>query len=90
MKKKSHLYSFFKDDDDYFLMWTIFKVFIEFVTTSPPFYVLAFRPRGMWDPSSLTRDRTCSPGTAPALEGEVPTTGRPGESLIYILKAQRS
>ena len=40
----------------FFLMWTIFKVFIEFVTTLLLFYVLAFCPQGMWDLSSLTRD----------------------------------
>ena len=33
-----------------FLMWTGFKVFIEFVTTLPLFYVLVFWLRGMWDP----------------------------------------
>ena len=32
-----------------FLMGTIFKVFIEFVTILLPFYVLVFWPRGMWD-----------------------------------------
>ena len=42
-------------------MWTIFKVSIEFVTTLLPFYVLVFWPQGMWDLSSLTRDRTLSP-----------------------------
>ena len=42
-------------------MWTIFKVFIEFVTILLLFYVLVFWPRGMWDLSSLTRDRTCTP-----------------------------
>ena len=44
-----------------FLMWNIFKVFTEFVTISLLFYVLVFWPRGMWDLSSLTRDRTCTP-----------------------------
>ena len=44
-----------------FLMWTIFKVFIEFVTILLLFYVLVFWPRGMWDLSSLTRDQTCTP-----------------------------
>ena len=38
------------------LMWTIFKVFIEFVTILLLFHVLVFWPRGMWDLSSLTRD----------------------------------
>ena len=41
-----------------FLMWTIFKVFIEFVTVLLLFYVLVFWPQGMWDLSSPTRDWT--------------------------------
>ena len=45
----------------FFLMWTIFKVFIEFVTTLLLFYVLVFWPWRMWDPSSLTRDQTDTP-----------------------------
>ena len=44
-----------------FLMWTIFKVFIEFVTILLLFYVLVFWLQGKWDLSSLTRDRTCTP-----------------------------
>ena len=44
-----------------FLMWTIFKVFIEFVTILLLFYVLVFWLQGTWDLSSLTRDRTCTP-----------------------------
>ena len=39
-------------------MWTILKVFTEFVTILLLFYVLVFWLRGMWDLSSLTRDRT--------------------------------
>ena len=45
----------------FFLMWTIFRVFIEFVTILLLFYVLVFWPRGIWDLSSPTRDRTCTP-----------------------------
>ena len=45
----------------FFLMRTIFKVFIEFVTVLLLFNVLAFWPQGMWDLSSPTRDWTCSP-----------------------------
>ena len=45
----------------FFLMWTIFKVFIKFVTILFLLYVLILWPRGMWDLSSLTRDRTCTP-----------------------------
>ena len=43
------------------LMWTIFKVFIEFVRILFLFYVLVFWPQGIWDPSSLARDWTCTP-----------------------------
>ena len=46
---------FFKD---FFLMWTIFKVFIEFAAVLLLFYVLFFWPRGMWDLRSPTRDWT--------------------------------
>ena len=39
-------------------MWTISKVFIEFVTTLLLFYVLVSSQRGVWDVSFPTRDRT--------------------------------
>ena len=42
-------------------MWTIFKVFIELITTLFLFYVLVFWPQGMWDLNSPTRDRTHTP-----------------------------
>ena len=43
----------------FFLMWTIFKVFIEFVTIKKfLFYVLVFWLQGMQDLSSWTRDQT--------------------------------
>ena len=38
-------------------MWTIFKVFIEFVTLLLLFYIFVFWPGGMWDLSSPSRDR---------------------------------
>ena len=44
-------------------MQTISKVFIEFVTTLLLFYVLVSSQKGMWDVSSLTRDRTHTPDT---------------------------
>ena len=47
------LFIFFKD---FFLLQTIFKVFIEFVTILLLFYVLVFWPQDMWDLSFLTRD----------------------------------
>ena len=42
-------------------MWTIFKVFIEFVTILLLFYILVFWPWGMWDLSSPPRDQTRTP-----------------------------
>ena len=48
-------------EDFFFLMWTIFKVLIEFVTILLLFYVLISWPRGVWDLSSPTRDWTCTP-----------------------------
>ena len=42
-------------------MWTIFKVFIEFVTILLPFHVLVFWPGSFLDLSSLTWDQTCTP-----------------------------
>ena len=45
----------------FFLMWTIFKVFIEFVTILLLFPVLDFWLWGMWDLSSLTWCQTCTP-----------------------------
>ena len=44
-----------------FWVWTIFKVFIEFVTILLLFYVLDFWPQGMWDFISPTRDQSHSP-----------------------------
>ena len=41
-----------------FLMWTVFKVFIKFAAILLLFHVLVLWPQGMWDPSSLTRDRS--------------------------------
>ena len=63
-------------------MCAIFKVFIEFVTILLLFYVfLVFWPWAMWDLSSPTKGRTCTP----ALEGEVLTTGPPEKSLCSLV-----
>ena len=48
-------------------MWTIFKVFSEFVTMLFLFYVLSFCPQGMWNLCSLIRIKP----TLPALEGSL-------------------
>ena len=42
----------------FFFNVTILIVFIEFVTVVLLFYVLVFELQGLWDPHSLTRDRT--------------------------------
>ena len=49
------LFIFFKI---FFLMWTIVKVFIEFVIILLLLYVLDFWPGGTWDLSSSTKDQT--------------------------------
>ena len=59
----------------FLLMWTVFKVFIEFVVI-----LLCF--------GSLRHVGILAPGvgiepTPPALEGEVLTTGPPGRALEY-------
>ena len=57
-------------------MWTIFKVFIEFVTILLLFYVLFFGHEAC---GILAPQPGIKP-TAPALEGDVLTTGLPGKS----------
>ena len=64
----------------FILMWTIFKVFIEFVTVLLLFYVLVFWPQGMW----LLGPRPGIEPAPPALEGEVLTTGPPEKSLFVL------
>ena len=80
--KSGHLHVWYFENSDFRsflflkkkdLIWTIFKVFIEFVTLSFMFF---FWPRGMWDLSS-------GPGiepVCPALKGKVLTTGLPAKS----------
>ena len=57
----------------FFLMWTIFKVFIEFVTILPLLYALVFWPQGygIFAPWPGIESKPSS------LEGEVLTTGPP-------------
>ena len=60
------------------LMWTIFKVFIEFVTILLLFYVF------FWffghEACGILAPRPGIEPAPPALEGEVLTTGPPGKS----------
>ena len=72
--------------DFFFLVWAIFKVFIELVTILLLFYVLGFWPRGMWDLSSRTKDGTAPP----ALEGDILTTGPPVKSSQHFFMAEES
>ena len=61
-------------------MWTIFKVFIEFVTTLLPcFGFLAMRYVGSW-----LLDQGIKPAP-PALENKVLTTGPPGMSISVLI-----
>ena len=67
------IFYFLKD----FLIWTIFKVLIEFATILLLFYVLVFWTQGMWD---LSSPQGIEP-KPPALEGKVLTIGLLGKSL---------
>ena len=61
-------------------MWTIFKVFIEFVTTLLPcFGFLAMRYVGSW-----LLDQGIKPAP-PALENKVLATGPPGKSVSVLI-----
>ena len=57
-------------------MWTIFKVFIEFVTILLLFYVLFF---WVCEACGILTPRPGIEPAPPALEGEVLTTGLPGK-----------
>ena len=56
----SLILSFFVSFFFLFLMWTMFKVFIECVTILLLFFVLVFWPQGIEDLSSPRRDCSCS------------------------------
>ena len=63
-------------------MWTISKVFFEFCYNIASVPCFAFWLRSLWDPSSPSRDWTCTP----TLEGVVLTTGPLGKShLDFVL-----
>ena len=70
----------------FFLMWTIFKVFIEFVTILFPFHILDFFGR------EACGILAAQPGVKPAsptLEGEVLTTGPAGKSPCSVSRIHR-
>ena len=60
-------------------MWTIFKVFFEFVTILPLFYVLVF-----WghEACEILAPQPGIEPVPPALEGEFLITGPPGKALV--------
>ena len=60
-------------------MWTIFKVFIEFVTILLLFYVLVLDHKAC----RILAPRPGFEPTPPALEAEVLTTGAPGKSQSF-------
>ena len=65
-----------------FLIWVIFKVFIESVTVLRLFYILVFGHKGY---GILTLGPGIKP-SPPELEGEFLTTGPPGKSQQSLLK----
>lgn len=69
----------------FFLMWTIFKVFIEFVTILFLFSVLVFWPHGMQNRSSSTRDQTCTPCFGNTKSQPQDHQGRPSSTFYFLL-----
>ena len=66
-------------------MWTISKVcWICYSIVTNSVLHFGFWPQGTWDPSSPNGTEP----TTPALEGEVSTTGQPGQSLWVTFKQQ--
>ena len=74
---------------DFVCVWTIFKVFIEFVTILLLFYVLVYWPRGMWHLSSLFRDQTCTPCIGRQSFNHWTTREAPTQCLFEFTGAQR-
>ena len=72
----SSFFLFFPPFLKIFLLWAIFKVFIEFITILLLFYVLIFWPQAC---GILAPQPGIKP-SSPALEGKVITTGPPGKS----------
>ena len=69
----------------YFLMWTMFKVFVEFVTILLLFCALVFwPPRGRWDLRSPTRDRTWNHCTARWICNHWTTREVPTTAYLYL------
>ena len=65
----------------FILCGPFFKVFIEFVSVLLLLYVLIFWPRGLWDPSPLTRDGAHTPV---GFEGEVLTTRAVPPNILFL------
>ena len=65
-----------------FLMWTIFKVFIEFVPILLLFLYFGFFGR---EACGILAPQPGIEPAPPALEGEVLTTGPPGNPLYFLI-----
>ena len=68
----------------FFLIWTIFKVFIEF-TILFLFYVLVFWPHGMQNHSSGTRDQTWTPCFGNTKSQPQDHQGRPSSTFNFLI-----
>ena len=68
----------------FFLIWTIFKVFIEF-TILFLFYVLVFWPHGMQNRSSGTRDQTWTPCFGNTKSQPQDHQGRPSSTFNFLI-----
>ena len=62
-------------------MWTIFKVFIEFVTMPFPFFVCFFA----WEACGILDPRLGIKPAHPALEGEVLTLDHQGPLIVAFI-----
>ena len=74
----------------FFFMWTILKVFIEFLAVLLlVFYVLVFWPRGMWDLSSLAAAKSSqsSPTLCDPIDGSPTGSSVPGNLQARILES---
>ena len=81
-KKKIYYYYYFFLRFSFFLMWTIFEVFIQRVTILFLFPVLLFWLRGVWSLSSLTRDGICTPCVGRQSPKHWTTREVPGKKIL--------
>ena len=74
-----------KPKQNFFLMYTIFKVFSEFITILLLFYILSFWPQAC----GILAPQTGIELAPPSLKDKVLITGPPGKSPYKIKQAQR-